>query len=102
IRAVARDGAVDLSWKDSSDADLGGYLVYYGTSSTAYFGKSAILGVSPIDVGISTSVHIDGLKNGTLYYFAVAAYDKADQPHIGEFSKEAAARPLQFIYPASY
>jgi hypothetical protein len=102
VHAIARDGAVDLSWRPSSDADLGGYLVYYGTSKAEYFGESAILGVSPINVGISTSVHIDGLENGTLYYFAVAAYDKADEPHIGDFSREIAARPLRVIYPASW
>lgn len=102
LYAQARDGAVDLSWKASSGADIGGYLVYYGTESEVYFGESAILGVSPINAGISTSVHIDGLKNGTLYYFSVAAYDKAADPHIGEFSKEAAARPLKIMYPGSY
>jgi hypothetical protein len=102
IHAAARDGSVDLSWNKSSDEDLGGYLVYYGTSRAVYFGESAILGVSPINVGMSTSVHIDGLENGTLYYFAVAAYDKAQEPHIGELSRETAARPLRFIYPSSY
>jgi hypothetical protein len=102
IHALARDGSVDLSWNKSSDADVGGYLVYYGTSRAEYFGESAILGVSPINVGNTTSIHIDGLENGTLYYFAVAAYDKANEPHIGDFSKEVAARPLQFMYPASY
>jgi hypothetical protein len=102
IYAAARDGSVDLSWKKSSDADVGGYLVYYGTSRADYFGENAILGESPINVGMSTSVHLDGLQNGTLYFFAVAAYDKAEEPHIGEFSREVAARPLRFIYPASY
>ncbi len=102
VQATPRDGAVDLSWKASTDTDLGGYLVYYGTSKGEYFGESAILGVSPIDVGKRTSIHIDGLDNGTLYYFAVAAYDRAGQPHIGEFSKEVAARPLKMILSASY
>ncbi len=101
IYAAARDGAVDLSWRASSAPDLGGYLVYYGTSSAEYFGESALLGASPIDVGNSTSLRLDGLENGTLYYFAVAAYDKAHEPHIGPFSRETAARPLKTLYTSS-
>jgi len=107
VAAVAKDGAVELSWKASSSKDVGGYFVYYGTARGEYFGANAKLGntvrVSPIDAGNRTSLRIEGLTNGTLYYFAVAAYNK---PHIldggaqvflpepGEFSREAAARPL--------
>ncbi|MDR3334492.1 MAG: hypothetical protein LBT13_06355 [Treponema sp.] len=97
VTALARDGAVDLSWKHSLDTDVAGYLVYYGTTQGDYFGEGAILGVSPIDVGKRTSVHIDGLKNGTLYYFVVAAYDRRDPFHIGESSREVTARPLRMV-----
>jgi hypothetical protein len=103
--ALARDGAVELSWRASPGRDVGGYLIYYGTSSGEYFGDHAILkdtGVlpvvkSPINVGNRTAVRIEGLKNGTLYYFAVAAYSAEDgeRPEPGGFSREAAARPLQ-------
>jgi hypothetical protein len=94
IAAVASDGAVELSWKAGADMDLAGYLVYYGTSKGEYFGDHAILGPSPVNVGKRTSVYIDGLKNGTLYYFAVAAYDHGGPLHLGEFSREVTARPL--------
>jgi hypothetical protein len=97
ITAIPRDGGVDLSWKGSPDADLTGYLVYYGLSGGEYFGDHAILGVSPIDVGRRTSVRIDGLRNGTLYYFAVAAYDRTNPPRPGTFSREVTARPLRMI-----
>ncbi|QQO09455.1 LamG-like jellyroll fold domain-containing protein [Breznakiella homolactica] len=97
VRVIPRDGAVDLSWRASPAADIGGYLVYYGTSMGEYFGESAILGVSPINVGNRTSIHIDGLENGTLYYFSIAAYDRANPPHIGEFSREVTARPLRTV-----
>ena len=56
---------------------------------------------SPLDVGDHTSVRIDGLNNGTLYYFAVAAYNKPEHtlaPEPGEFSREVAARPLRSAY----
>ncbi len=97
LTAIARDGAVDLSWKAGPDLDTAGYFVYYGTASGTYFGEGSILGASPIDVGKRTAIRIDGLTNGTLYYFAVAPYDAAKQeetPHLGAFSREISARPL--------
>jgi hypothetical protein len=95
VTAIARDGAVDLSWRPSPDRDVDGYLVYYGTNRTEYFGNDAILGTSPIDVGKRTSIHIDGLKNGVLYYFTVSAYDHLNTARGGEFSREVTARPLK-------
>ena len=54
-----------------------------------------MLGSSPIDVGMTNNILIDGLKNGTLYYFRVAAYDRvAGDYSTGEFSAEVTARPL--------
>jgi hypothetical protein len=102
VTAVARDGAVDLSWRASPDADVSGYLVYFGTSSGEYFGQSAILGASPINVGKRTSARIEGLKDGTLYYFTVAAYDQAtsgrmNSANAGAFSREVTARPLRMV-----
>jgi hypothetical protein len=91
LTAIAMDGAVQLRWKSSPDQNTRGYLVYYGTASDDYFGEDAVLGASPIDVGKQNTIYIDGLKNGTLYYFRVAAYTH----HAGEFSREVRARPLQ-------
>jgi hypothetical protein len=91
LTAIAMDGAVQLRWKSSPDQNTRGYLVYYGTASDDYLGEDAVLGVSPIDVGKKNTIYIDGLKNGTLYYFRVAAYTH----HAGEFSREVRARPLQ-------
>ena len=99
VAAAARNGAVDLTWRASTSKDVGGYLVYYGTARGEYFGNHAI----PIDAGNRTSLRIEGLNNGTLYYFAVAAYNRPQihngrtqmyLPEPGEFSREAAARPL--------
>jgi hypothetical protein len=93
VTAAAGDGAVTLSWKSSADFDTAGYLIYYGTSRGEYFGNCAILGESPIDAGKRTSLRIEGLENGVLYYFVVAAYDRPQ--HAGEFSREVTARPLE-------
>ncbi|MDR3146250.1 MAG: hypothetical protein LBU21_08225 [Treponema sp.] len=94
VTAIARDGAVDLSWKGSPDPDTTGYLVYYGLSRGEYFGAAAVQGASPINAGNRTSLRITGLQNGVLYYFAVSAYDRMDPLHGGEFSREVSARPL--------
>jgi hypothetical protein len=102
IMAVAADGAVDLSWRNSPTAETTGYLVYYGLARGDYFGEGAIIGTSPIDVGKRTSLHIDGLENGVIYYFAVAAYKRQDLQNagdpgfnVGEFSREVSVRPLR-------
>jgi hypothetical protein len=97
LTGFAGDGAVELSWRSSNAADVAGYLVYYGTSQGEYFGEGALLGASPINVGNRTSLRIEGLKNGTLYYFAVAAYDHLEAAHIGAFSREITLRPLRML-----
>ncbi|GHV84727.1 hypothetical protein AGMMS50230_03350 [Spirochaetia bacterium] len=99
VTVRALDGAVDISWRPSPDDDTLGYLIYYGTSSGVYYGEGAVPGSSPIDAGNRTSLRIDGLRNGTLYFFAVAAYDgtgpRPEDLHPGKFSKEVNARPLR-------
>ncbi|MDR2767013.1 MAG: hypothetical protein LBB82_01665 [Treponema sp.] len=97
VIARALDGAVELSWRQSPDDDTRGYLVYYGASSGVYYGEGAVQGASPVDAGNRTSLRIDGLQNGVLYFFAVAAYDGAAPAkyHPGKFSKEVSARPLR-------
>jgi hypothetical protein len=97
VTAIARDGAVDLSWRNSPDRDVAGYLIYYGTFRGEFFGDEAVLGASPINVGKRNSIHIDGLRNGVLYYFVVAAYDRLTPPRVGEFSRDVSARPLRMI-----
>ncbi|GMO24310.1 MAG: hypothetical protein Ta2B_03660 [Termitinemataceae bacterium] len=94
ISALARDGSVELRWKRSDAANIGGYIVYYGTSSGVYFCEDALQGVSPFDVGKENAVTVSGLKNGTLYYFAVCAYNNEGEPQQGDFSNEVTARPL--------
>jgi hypothetical protein len=101
VTALARDGAVELSWRESPEQDTAGYLVYYGTSPGDYFGAGAVVESirvsSPIDAGKRTSLRIDGLRNGVLYYFALSAYDWVNPDHGGEFSREVSARPLRMV-----
>ena len=60
-------GQVTLTWDPSTDPDLGGYKVYYGTVSRDY-------NVS-VDAGNWTSCTIASLEDGETYYFAVTAYN---------------------------
>ena len=93
IYADAGDESVTLNWVSSVDDSAGGYLVYYGNRSGEYLGRVALEGYSPIRVGDVNSVTLHGLKNGTIYYFAVAAYSKVDGRILGTLSKEVYARP---------
>lgn len=94
VTAEAGDGCVTLSWSYSVDDMAGGYDIYYGTRPGEYLGRAAAEGASPIDAGNSASFRITGLKNGTIYYFAVAARSKADERICGPLSKEVFARPF--------
>jgi hypothetical protein len=85
-----------LSWRQSPDLNAG-YLVFYGTASGNFFGSGASAGPSPIDVGTDTSIRLEGLNNGTLYYFAIAAYNRSDPVQIGIYSYEVNARPLRSL-----
>jgi hypothetical protein len=95
VSAVAKNGAVELTWRASTARDTAGYMVYFGTAMGDYLAKD-----SPIDVGNRTSFRIEGLNNGTLYFFAIAAYSRLDDgvrglyTDPGEFSREVVARPL--------
>ena len=93
VSAQKGDGSVTLSWSYSTDDTAGGYYIYYGTRPGEYLGRYAAEGNSPIDVGNTTSYTITGLKNGTIYYFAIAAWSKVDSRIRGPLSKEVYARP---------
>ncbi|MGJ0483856.1 MAG: LamG-like jellyroll fold domain-containing protein [Methylomicrobium sp.] len=60
-------GTVNLAWDPSTSSNVGGYKVSYGTSSGNY--------TSTIDAGNTTSYAVSGLQEGSLFYFAVKAYD---------------------------
>lgn len=93
IRAEKGDGSVTLTWSYSIEDTAGGYYIYYGNRPGEYLGRVAAEGHSPIDAGNVTSFTLTGLTNGTIYYFAVAAYSKIDSRIVGPLSKEVYARP---------
>jgi hypothetical protein len=93
VRAVPGDGSVTVSWSYSVDDSAGGYYVYYGNRSGEYLGRVAAEGPSPVNAGNTTSLTLTGLKNGTIYYFAVSAWSRTDNRINGTLSKEVFARP---------
>jgi hypothetical protein len=95
--ATAGNGKVTLTWRKVNDLNVKGYVVFYGTSPHNYLGTGAAQGSSPVDAGSSTTIEIGGLENGSLYYFAVAAYDTSDPRQQSEFSAETSARPSRIF-----
>ena len=95
VNAVPGNGRITVRWSRVTESDVRGYVVYYGNSSGDYFGTGAVEGPSPVFVRSAdvSSLTLNGLKNGLLYFIAVAAIDGAQPPHIGEFSREITARP---------
>ncbi len=93
LTAVPGKGSVTLHWNTIGETDIQGYLIYYGTESGVYFGHSAQEGNSPVTSSGNT-ITLHGLTNGRLYYFSVAAFDKAGASFPGAFSKEVSVRPL--------
>jgi len=89
------NGQVTLSWSYSVDDAAGGYYVYYGERPGEYLGREAYQGQSPVNVGNTAKVTLTGLKNGKIYYFAIATYSKYDDRIVGTLSKEVYARPLR-------
>ena len=77
-------GSVRLAWDANTETDLAGYIMYYGVASRTY--------TNAIDVGNVTTGAISNLVDGTMYYFAVTAYNTSGLE--SDFSNEV-------IYPQS-
>jgi len=89
-------GSVTVSWDPNTEADLAGYRVYYGTQSRNY--------QTTLDVGLDTFKVVSNLQNGVRYYFAVTAYDTANNE--SDFSEEVSivlesSQPPQVVHFAA-
>lgn len=76
VVATACNGGALLTWDASTDnVKVTGYKIYSGTSSVSKEGDKYTF--DPQDVKDVLKAKIDGLENGTKYYFAATAYDAA-------------------------
>jgi hypothetical protein len=92
LKAVAGDASVTLSWDVATDnVGVKGYKLYFGTKSVTTDGGSYENG--PIDMGNKINYTVNGLTNGTPYFFVVTAYDAAGNEST-DYSVEASATPL--------
>ena len=67
--------SVEISWDAGSDADIGGYNVYRGTTRDALKAVAKVRGhksASYLDKGAI----FQSLKHGTVYYYAVAGFNR--------------------------
>lgn len=106
--AIPADGRVTLTWNKVPSPDIQGYVLYYGTKPGQYFGTGSPQGTSPIRIPAellqtdntsrTASFTLEGLENYRSYYFAVASFDRSNDPSIGlelkrSLSREVSARP---------
>jgi hypothetical protein len=70
VSAWARAEQVTLAWDANTEADLAGYKIHYGTASGSY--------TTSVDVHKVTTSSIVSLTAGQTYYFAVTAYNAAN------------------------
>jgi len=66
---ISDDATVGFSWSPNPERDVAGYKLYVGTLPGIYAGY--------VDVGLTTSFHLQDLIRGTTYYFALTAYNSS-------------------------
>lgn len=67
LRTATGDDFIELFWDDNREPDLDGYNVYV---SSSYDGRYEYIGTTDEPYYLD-----DGARNGTLYYYAVSAFD---------------------------
>jgi Concanavalin A-like lectin/glucanases superfamily/Fibronectin type III domain len=76
-------GNINLAWDPSPSTGVGGYKLYYGSSSKTYSQN--------IDVGNKTSYTMTGLTDGATYYVSLKAYNTAKSIE-SSYSNEVSAK----------
>ena len=71
-----------LAWEASTEPNLAGYRIYYGTAPGTYLQSPG----QGVNVGNVTSYTVTGLSRTTTYYFVATAYDTSNSESI--FSNE--------------
>ncbi|MFJ4849014.1 MULTISPECIES: PA14 domain-containing protein [unclassified Streptomyces] len=75
VKATRGDGRTTVGWAANAEADLAGYRVYRSTSSPVAIDTAHRISGSAVLKGRTFTA--TGLRNGTKYWFAVTAVDRA-------------------------
>jgi hypothetical protein len=90
LKAYPANNAVNLTWEPNTDPNITGYAVYMSKSPGSRY--------IPIAKRIKDNyVTIDGLQNGTRYYFVVAGINNTYPPVESAYSNEASAVPAPVV-----
>ena len=89
---VANAATLTLAWNRSPEPDIAGYVVHWGTQPGAYTSSS--------NVGNVTTQQVTGLADGTVYYFAVKAYNTAGL--MSGYSSEVSGQTPARAPPVNY
>lgn len=74
LPSIVQAGTVEVTWKANTEPDLAGYRVYIGTVSGEY--------ADPIEVKQPSCTVTLTPETGTLYYFAVTAFDTSNRESV--------------------
>jgi len=78
---------VSLAWTANAEGDLQGYRIYYGTQPGTYQQARG----TGLSAGASTQYKVTGLLRGTVYYFAITAFDGSGNE--SSYSNEVSLMP---------
>ncbi len=107
LSATPGSGEARLSWIPSTENDVVGYEIYYGTQSGFYICNDAQNGASPIFVPLkqkgklkSLSFSLKGLHNDTPYFISIRSVDANGNK--SAYSRELYVRPSSIDNPEHY
>ena len=90
LKSYPANNAVNLTWEANDDPNVTGYAIYMSKSPGSRY--------IPVAKRIKENyVTVDGLKNGTRYYFVVAAINNTYPPVESAYSNETSAVPAPVV-----
>ncbi|NTW27106.1 MAG: fibronectin type III domain-containing protein [Candidatus Moranbacteria bacterium] len=75
LRDMKIFGKANLTWNASSETDIKGYKIYYGTEKRKGDCPKDGAYKKKVDVGNVTSYQLENLNDSSTYYFSVTSYN---------------------------